>query len=661
MELMAGTRHSWSWALAAIVATAGTVAMTGHAGHAGHSAPAFTRGEGTGKTWCQTYGGTSLGSYRDVYACKAGSKNSGKTPFDSVAGFQPTELANRFLYAETGHTLFGNDVAGTFVAQASAAFHLPYSTAGPGAGLPVAGDIISMWGGRSKQKQNGEVTMVAVVTHVTKTSSGWAVTTLNQGDVPTDGHGFDVITVSASKRAWSTLYGFYTSFDWLRIAPGTSTPRTRSGWAAAEAPRRTGAQTGRLLAVACGTAANCTAVGASGKSAMLVTRSGDGWRSAGVPIPASPVTTSELDSVTCPSASACVAAGDYASAGQQEGLLLSGRGTTWTATRAPLPGNAAASPDVHVRALACGSASSCVAVGQYAAAGTDYPLLLTGHASSWTDQQARLPADASAKPDADLVAVACTKAGACVSVGSYVDKLGNRQGLIVTGHGTSWTALRSPLPAAATVPGARLVAVACKQAGGCAAVGAFNNGRRGYLVSGSARTWTAAQIPRPAGLSSAAKPSFRAVACSTAACVAVGSYASPAGGSKGLLLTARGPALTAAAAPLPAGDAPPEANQVTQVASVVCPAATRCVAVGRYTDAAGDGQTLLLYGFGASWRPVRAPVPGNARTVGSQAKAGPAPPMLTSVACPAASACVSVGSYPARSLGVEGLIVTGSG
>jgi hypothetical protein len=141
----------------------------------------------------------------------------------------------------------------------------------------------------------------------------------------------------------------------------------------------------------------------------------------------------------------------------------------------------------------------------------------------------------------------------------------------------------------------------------------------------------------------------------------VGSYASPAGGSKGLLLTARGQALTAAAAPLPAGGAPAQANPVTQVASVVCPAATRCVAVGRYTDAAGDGQTLLLYGFGASWRPVRAPLPGNARTVGSKAKAGPAPPMLTSVACPAASACVSVGSYPARSLGVEGLIVTGSG
>src|SRR5580658_1085995 len=149
MELMAGTRHSWSWALA------GTVAMTGHAGHAGHSAPAFTRGEGTGKTWCQTYGGTSLGSYRDVYACKAGRKTSGKTPFDSYAGFQPTELANRFLYAVTGHTLFDNDVAGNFVALASASFALPESAAGPRGGLPVPGDIISMWGGRSQQRENG--------------------------------------------------------------------------------------------------------------------------------------------------------------------------------------------------------------------------------------------------------------------------------------------------------------------------------------------------------------------------------------------------------------------------------------------------------------------------------------------------------------------------
>ena len=83
------------------------------------------------------------------------------------------------------------------------------------------------------------------------------------------------------------------------------------------------------------------------------------------------------------------------------------------------------------------------------------------------------------------------------------------------------------------------------------------------------------------------------------------------------------------------------------------------MAVGEYTDTAGDAQTLLLAGLGASWQATRAPVPANARPVGTQAQGALAPPELGSVACPSVSACVAVGSYPARKAGMEGLIVTG--
>jgi hypothetical protein len=631
--------------------------MTG-AGPAG----AFAHGEGTGKTWCHAYGGTNLGSYRDVYACKPGGKKSGKTPFDSVAGFQPTELANRFLFALTGHTLLGNDVAGTFVAQASADFGIPASVAGLAGDLPAAGDIISMWGGRSKQKQDGKATMVAVVTKVAARPSGWAVTTLNQGDVPTDGHGFDVITVSGSRRSWSMLDGFYTAFDWLRLVGGARVPgRSASAWAAAETPRRASARTSRLVSVACSSADDCTAAGVNGTSALLIARTGPDWRPADVPLPASPVTRSALVSVTCPSATVCVAAGDYASSGQQQGLLLTGHGSAWTATRAPLPGGAGADPDVSVRAVACPVASSCVAVGQYAGAGTDYALLLTGHGSSWTGRRAPLPSDAATRPAAELVAVACPARETCTAVGSYLDALGNRQGMLVTGHGTSWTAVRAPLPAAAKVPGAELSAVACRQDSTCLAAGSFNGEALGMLVTGSGRTWTAAQIPRPSGAASAAKPSFRGIACSTSSCVAVGSYARSAHGRMGLLVTVDGAAVLTATAPLPSGAASAQGSPGAQLVSVACPSAAQCLAVGRYTDTAGDGQTLLLSGFGSSWLPRRAPVPGNARSVSSRARNGLAPPTLMSVACPAAGACVSVGSYPARKPGTEGMIITGSG
>ncbi len=225
---MAGTRRRIaSLAIAAgLAVTAGTaIALVGIG-----PASAFTPGEGTGKAWCSRYGGTSLGSYRDVYACKPGGKTAGKTPFDSFAGFQPTELANRYLYAVTGHTLFDNDVAGNFVALASASFALPESASGPHVALPVPGDVISMWGGRSKQRENGDHTQVAIVTAVAAAPAGWVITTLNQGD-PSDtaaARGFDTIAVSRNLKTWSALDGFYADFAWLKLAkPASASSRAR--------------------------------------------------------------------------------------------------------------------------------------------------------------------------------------------------------------------------------------------------------------------------------------------------------------------------------------------------------------------------------------------------------------------------------------------------
>ncbi len=646
---------SSTFALAVLVAAAGVTVLITGIGPAG----AFTRGEGAGKAWCAGYGGKNLGSYRNVYACKPDRGNSGKTPFDSFSGFQPTELANRFLFAMTGRTLFDNEVAGNFVALASASYAIPDASSGVAGSLPAAGDIISMWGGRSKQGPNGDRTMVAIVTRVTPASYGWAITTLNQGgNSDTDSaDGFNTITVSAGRRTWSTEDGFYRSFDWLRLAAGGHTGL--NGWTAAQAPKGSTSQTGQLLSVACSSATNCTAVGTSGRSALLIARGRQRpWFQAAVPVPVASVDSARLVSVACPAASVCVAVGRYSSSGRQQGLLLSGHGTTWTATRAPLPAGAAASPQASVLAVACATSSACVAVGQYAGASSDYALLLTGHGSSWAGRRAPLPADAAGRPAAVLDSIACASASACTAVGSYRDEAGNRQGMLVTGHGNSWTATRSPLPASATVPGAMLSAVTCPLTTECVAVGSFSADAQGFMVSGTGTAWTAAQIPPPSR-AAASTTAFRSIACfSASSCVAVGSYTGTSGSSQGLLVIRDGSKLTTVTAPLPPGSAPRQGKPGAQLASVACPSASICVSVGRYTDTAGDAQILLLTGY-TSWRPFRAPVPGNATTVGSQAQGALAPPVLAAVACPAVSACVAVGSYPARKFGPEGLLVTG--
>jgi hypothetical protein len=638
--------------------TAGTAILLTGIGPAG----AFTPGEGTGSGWCARYAGTSLGSYHDVYACKPDSKTAGKTPFDSYAGFQPTELANRYLYAVTGHTLFDNDVAGNFVALASASFALAQATSGASAGLPAAGDIISMWGGRSKQRENGDHTQVAIVTAVSAGTAGWIITTLNQGDPSdTDGRrGFDTIAVSRNRKTWSALNGFYADFGWLRLGHAKPAPAPPPAtWQAVQAPGNGSAPGRSLTAVACATTASCAAVGTASGSAVLIARTGPVWTPVTVPTPASATTATSLTAVTCPAATTCLAAGSYRSAGRQQGLLVSGHGSMWTATTAPLPGNAAASPQARITAVACASGSSCVAVGQYATGTSRAALLVAGHGSAWSAGPAPLPADASSRPAAGLVSVACPSATVCTAVGSYVDKLGNRQGLLTVLHGTSWSAVRAPLPAGASVPGAVLSAVACPTVTRCVAIGSYSAASRGFAVSGAGTSWAAARTPQPAGAAASPAVTFRAIACPAGACVAVGSYLDSAGSRHGLVVTGQGSAFTAARAALPAGAAPAQGSPGAQLASVACPSAAACVAVGSYTDTAGEAQVLLLTLGGSTWTAMRAPNPADARTVGSQAQGTLAPPALSSVACPGAGQCVAVGSYPARKLGMTGLILTG--
>ena len=194
--------------------------------------------------------------------------------------------------------------------------------------------------------------------------------------------------------------------------------------------------------------------------------------------------------MACPSASTCVAGGFYAdSSGNEQGLLITGSGTSWTATEAPLPANAAADPYAALGSVACPSASTCVAAGYYQdPSGNEQGLLITGSGTSWTAAEAPLPANAAAKQDAGLNTVACPSASTCVAAGTYEDSSG-QEVVLVTGSGTSWTAAEAPLPAnAAASGGAILDSETCPSASSCVAAGYYADSSgnwRGLLVTGS--------------------------------------------------------------------------------------------------------------------------------------------------------------------------------
>jgi hypothetical protein len=213
-----------------------------------------------------------------------------------------------------------------------------------------------------------------------------------------------------------------------------------------------------------------------------------GWTAGEAPLPAGAASNPGvgLGSVACPSASSCVAVGSYFdSSGNYQGLLLTGSGTSWTAAEAPLPAGAAADPGASLGSVACPSASSCVAAGIYTdPSGNWHVLLLTGSGTSWTATEAPLPAGAAG---ASLGSVACPSASSCVAAGSSTDSSGsNQEPLLVTGSGTSWAAAEASLPGGAG-SSADLGSVACPSASFCVAVGGYTDSsgnRQGLLVSG---------------------------------------------------------------------------------------------------------------------------------------------------------------------------------
>jgi hypothetical protein len=465
-------------------------------------------------------------------------------------------------------------------------------------------------------------------------------------------------------------------------------------WTATKAPLPADAAASDPLAgiwdVSCLSATTCAAAGyytdvAGDRQVLLLTGHGSRRTAARAPLPAGAAGGSGARSpgptvaaVACLSGSACLAVGDYTdSSGHLQGLLLSGFGSAWTATRAPLPGDAATNPDAVLSGVACPSATGCVVTGYYTGGGSpehQHGLLLAGHGSSWTAIRAPLPAAAprAAGPDAavgpiaaapiaaapiaaaggsgnaGLWDVACPSSTVCVAAGFY-----NRHGLLLAGHGSSWTAIQAPLPAhAAANSQADLDHVTCPSTATCVAAGDYDikaHSADGLLVTGHGSSWTATEVPLPAAAGGRSDPGITGVSCGSAtACAAAGYYTDSAGQEQGLLLTGHGSSWTATRAPRPRG-----ARPGAYLNGVSCPAAAVCAAVGYYTDSSGHGQGLLLERRGSSWTARTAPLPAGAATDPSA--------YLNGLACTSIAACLAAGAYTDSSGHGQGLLPPGPG
>jgi hypothetical protein len=365
--------------------------------------------------------------------------------------------------------------------------------------------------------------------------------------------------------------------------------------------------------------ASALAVPASAAAAGAVV---DGWHSVAVIAPPGAPSNPEaqLDGIACPSATECVAGGFYqnSTGGTFPMVATESHGRWGRAMRLHLPAIAGRS-QAAVSDVACWAVGSCIALGQYVRATTVGPgFVVTESKGSWGHATILpLPANAAAHLQTQFFSAACTGAGSCVAVGSYVNSADSTFPVVVTESHGRWLQAQQVRPPANSSrdPEAQLIGVACQATGSCVAVGSYEprtGPDRGLEVTESDGTWHrgTTALP-PAGIEPKLGNYLIGVSCWSASCTAVGGYSASNGDTHPMAVSYRtgrwyrGVPLRG----VPRGVRP---QPLVQIDSVACTAAG-CTAAGEYTGASPRVVPVAVSESGGRWKravPVALP-PGH--------------------------------------------------
>jgi hypothetical protein len=355
-----------------------------------------------------------------------------------------------------------------------------------------------------------------------------------------------------------------------------------------------------------------------------------------------------LDSVSCPSAGHCVAVGQYEGPVggsvevNQPGLIETLNGTTWTASTAPPPSDASTTePAIYLNSVSCSSATACVAVGRYLDTDSGFaPYVASLSGTTWTWEPASVPTDPqnqSLRIGGDLNSVSCVSGG-CIAVGDSQPPGDDADALIEEPGASSWTGIQAPLPANAepeedsqTEVFDEFYSVSCTTGTSCTAVGEYTiDTVDGIMTVGlgdtlSGSDWTASQLPPTAD-----EGYDTAVSCVASDCTGTGDYLTSTSHIQTEVSGAWDDDITAPQPTTPANGA--------QLKAVDCATSTSCVLVGgAYTSGASPTlYGLIDTGSGTTYSDLQANLPSNAVAGTVQ---------LLGVSCPVAGSCGAIGSY----------------
>jgi hypothetical protein len=293
--------------------------------------------------------------------------------------------------------------------------------------------------------------------------------------------------------------------------------------------------------VSCPSATMCLAVGSnsSGHNTALAERwNGKKWRLEPLPKP-STWDSMTLNSVSCTSPTFCMAVGTYRDSAGTKLLAARWSGKGWKLSR---PSYAKGARQLVLAGISCTSVSACLAVGSYLRVSTCADSVCkesVAFADRWTGSKwryVRVPPPFVAASDLSaptFAAVSCTSATRCMAVGSAYESATARQefvGLAEKWNGTHWAALAAPGPGATDLWA--LSSVSCARSSlRCVAVGDYKPHNHNVVepeaLSYNGSTWHEASPP-PLNFTGNVNGGLQGVSCSAAKrCMAVGFYTAP--------------------------------------------------------------------------------------------------------------------------------------
>ncbi len=204
----------------------------------------------------------------------------------------------------------------------------------------------------------------------------WAVKPI----APPSGAEGALLGVSCPSATWCYGVGSYLVSRGAHTALAEQWNGTR--WSIQTIPRPSGATSTELSGISCLSATSCTAVGWYGTASEPFVPLAESWNGTSWSVLPGAGVVGEFDGVSCSSAGACMAVGWRIDKTDTLGTLAEHwNGTTWKVAPTPNPPNANSS---QLDGVSCPSATECIAVGYDSAHARSSPVVESWNGRIWT-------------------------------------------------------------------------------------------------------------------------------------------------------------------------------------------------------------------------------------------------------------------------------------